>query len=286
MKIRTFILIALISFSSISFAADKKTPAQKQASSASSIQIFGKLDWNDSVADVVKRLNAISEIEQIKMQYGAYMNTGEYKGALTNPEISKIFTEQLREEEAEDAALDHFTERQAKKCIAANGESYLAHSNGVKIVATPVTISGVPFILKIDMALNAGIALINPDGVVGDTNHKYRLPYIIETVELESKSPQLINNIDNIYGILKNKYSALFPNNHVSYTPKNNFSMNLVDHNKTVLESRCDKEYCYITYSVLSGSNRITKYDDAYQKLLADIEKSKSAKHPDSSNEL
>jgi len=286
--IHHFVCVSLLLISPICVHATEKGTKPSSNTKSQAIQLFGKLDWNDGVADVIKKLNGIDGIQNLVMPYHS---TDSYTGITTDKDFSDIITKDLAKAHAYDAGDNgdkYYLESSSVKYYDINKHVYMTDNGIVEITAKQILISGVPFSLTVTMETNPGAAILNPNGIISDNYGKYKISKVIESIELKSNAPQLINNIDNIYNIFKAKYASLLAKKQGSINDKRKgeFNINITDRENTNLSATCDKDSCYISYTVKQPNNRMTEFSDAYQKHLANILKSNTPASKDVSDQL
>lgn len=288
-KINLYSIILLLMFvatlPNYVIAASKKTKSAsdtRKAEEAFSIQPFGKLDWNDGLPQIIKKLNHMDGVESIFLN-GISPKAIELKGLVTNEMISNALTGATASNYASGdevvILVAKTAESDAEKLIDKNANKYLATNYGLDIIARPINIADVPFDVIIELEMTPGLPIINPESLIMDSYGKYGFPYAIRKVNLVTKSNQLINKMNDIKNAISAKYGKSNIVDNVG-----GFTINSLKDTKlgSTLNVDCNTHLCEIRY--LSGSTN--SFRTAYKKHLGNLENNATKGKPNMGGEL
>jgi hypothetical protein len=179
------------------------------------IKPFGDLEWDNTIYEVVQKLNKIDGIEEIGIfdTYGIFIDL---KGASLNDLKTKLqdliegkYQSHKRKYRSLPKVGDkdyefkrkNFLSSQSFKLINIDGKDliYNATNTSMQIVAFPLNIKGIPFRLEVKFYYNPGVAIAKPNDLI-IVSDIFAFPLAIEKISLKSDykgSYQEINKIFN-----------------------------------------------------------------------------------------
>lgn len=244
------------------------------------IQPFGKLEWEDSISDVLVKIHDVKGVESVKIQIG--MDTIDITGIQNSKELAqKLKKESNAKDEhgfAKLAALQGHNLRLST--LEGIDKRILASGIPISLSAKPILVAAIPFEMTITFTSSIGLLVKSPEKALKLTSSKhgdYYVPIVMNGVGLHSESSNLSENIGKLKEIVKNKYKVF--GKIVKQEDEDTFRYEAKDKDRRTFEMignlMSGRRLCRISYISKVYSKQL---DEVYRKHLSQLE---SDKHKD-----
>ena len=194
MQLSALLLTACLASVSCGWAAT--TDTTNRSSNDQEIQPFSSLRWDDGLVDVVTKLNKFSGLKTLEW----FGDAGETKSVLNVIDVEELSVLA--------SALYHRPNEEFKDHDGKTVLSPVSKWDATFIEAAEISIAGIPFSLKAALELEPGFAIAYTNKVISfKTNQGVaKLPAVLTSVELSSKSPVIPEKLNDLVDTAKTKY--------------------------------------------------------------------------------
>lgn len=220
------------------------------------IEPFGGIKWEDSLLQLINKLNAIKGIEKIQL----HLNDADIsvKGLSGQKELEKKLSELLAKynprifKESSAALVNHYTGKDGAKL------KYLLLVP--KISVSPIVIAGVPFNVSVSFNAVSGLDVVSPEAVPIEKRGGYAFPLVISEIELKSSAAGVAANCREIIRLIEAKYRKFDPDSNllISY-PTLRLEGNISDKDGRTFSTTVNRDKAILNY-----------ISDAYQKQVSE----------------
>jgi hypothetical protein len=249
------------------------TPWLSTLAESPEIQPFGSLRWDDGLLDVVTKLNQLPELQSLIWHADGFSsdNSPSVLHLSKSEELSRIAPP------AYGFNSDPF--------IDFDGSPAKAPGNpkDAKIIASPVNIAGIPFVLTANLTQSFGFTVTNPTKVITFATQigDLKLPVVLSHVTLQSVSPSIPENLDELLATVKAKYpSGVVHEEKEEHSRTGGFSVKDESSGEFKIQWEIFPEKSEVTIDYYSG-NAYFKWEDLYRKHLSALEDKQKIKTPD-----
>ncbi len=248
------------------------------------IKPFGDLTWQDSLVEVLSKINNIEGIEKVNLRIGMYKIN--VKGIAAKDEIERELNAVSKATEGgfDKVAIlaDHRLSLENYKEI---GKKVL-RSGPFVVEAFPIMVANIPFTIYIPFTNSIGLTVQSPEKAImlKSTKHgSYYLPLIIDSVTLTSKLPSLDKNFVKLKEIIKKKYGKF--GNKRCIDDKDSFSFKVKDKQGTTFKMVASTyaKRCTIVYNSMAYEKRLK---EIYNNYLSESRKESHKGKKDMSSDL